>query len=226
MKHKITIAVTLLAFFFGISNVTAATVDVGINVTNQTKWTFTDGTNTLSPLFNGTDAFYAGSNYGLPFSGWWQADFDFSVNNLDAAGAPSLQINGFSADDRAALYLNGTLLELVGIGSGSGQFSWTNGGPLVAVDGFLDNSASAASFDVSGILQNGTNSLKIIINDTNTGISGSTLSSAYITSLRLDAAVTYSQLPTSIPTLSEWGMIILSTLLAMGTVLTLRRQRL
>ena len=31
--------------------------------------------------------------------------------------------------------------------------------------------------------------------------------------------------PTSIPTLSEWGMMILSSLLALGTVLTLRRQR-
>ena len=31
--------------------------------------------------------------------------------------------------------------------------------------------------------------------------------------------------PASIPTLSEWGMIILSSLLALGTILTLRRQR-
>jgi hypothetical protein len=31
--------------------------------------------------------------------------------------------------------------------------------------------------------------------------------------------------PTSIPTLSEWGMILLSSLLALGTILTLRRQR-
>lgn len=31
---------------------------------------------------------------------------------------------------------------------------------------------------------------------------------------------------TSIPTLSEWGMIILSSLLAMATIVTLRRQRL
>jgi hypothetical protein len=31
--------------------------------------------------------------------------------------------------------------------------------------------------------------------------------------------------PTSIPTLSEWGMIILSSLLALGTILTLRHRR-
>jgi len=31
--------------------------------------------------------------------------------------------------------------------------------------------------------------------------------------------------PTSIPSLSEWGLIILSSLLALGTLLTLRRQR-
>ncbi len=34
-----------------------------------------------------------------------------------------------------------------------------------------------------------------------------------------------SGLPTSIPTLSEWGMILLSSLLALGTILALRRQR-
>jgi hypothetical protein len=31
--------------------------------------------------------------------------------------------------------------------------------------------------------------------------------------------------PTSIPTLSEWGMILLSSLMAVGTILTLRRKR-
>jgi hypothetical protein len=31
--------------------------------------------------------------------------------------------------------------------------------------------------------------------------------------------------PTSIPTLSEWGMILLSSLLALGTIIALRRQR-
>lgn len=31
--------------------------------------------------------------------------------------------------------------------------------------------------------------------------------------------------PTPVPTLSEWGMIVLSSLLALGTVITLRRQR-
>jgi hypothetical protein len=44
-----------------------------------------------------------------------------------------------------------------------------------------------------------------------------------------DAAVTFTPVaaaPTSIPTLSEWGMIILSSLLALGTVLVMRRQRL
>jgi len=43
-----------------------------------------------------------------------------------------------------------------------------------------------------------------------------------------DAAVTFSPVvatPTSIPTLSEWGMILLSSLLAIGTILTLRRKR-
>lgn len=43
-----------------------------------------------------------------------------------------------------------------------------------------------------------------------------------------DAAVTFTPAavaPTSIPTLSEWGVILLSSLLAISTVLTLRRKR-
>ncbi len=36
---------------------------------------------------------------------------------------------------------------------------------------------------------------------------------------------TKATVPNSIPTLSEWGMIVLASLLALGTLLTLRRQR-
>lgn len=39
------------------------------------------------------------------------------------------------------------------------------------------------------------------------------------------AGATSSSAPTPVPTLSEWGIIILSSLLAVGTLLTLRRQR-
>lgn len=43
--------------------------------------------------------------------------------------------------------------------------------------------------------------------------------------ITLSAPTAAAAAPTSIPTLSEWGMILLSSLLALGTVLTLRRQR-
>jgi hypothetical protein len=43
--------------------------------------------------------------------------------------------------------------------------------------------------------------------------------------ITLSAATAGAAAPTSIPTLSEWGMILLSGLLALGTILILRRQR-
>jgi len=43
--------------------------------------------------------------------------------------------------------------------------------------------------------------------------------------ITLSAATASAAAPASIPTLSEWGMIILSSLLALGAILTLRRQR-
>jgi YVTN family beta-propeller protein len=38
-------------------------------------------------------------------------------------------------------------------------------------------------------------------------------------------AVAAPTTPATIPTMSEWGMILLSSLLALGTILILRRQR-
>jgi hypothetical protein len=43
--------------------------------------------------------------------------------------------------------------------------------------------------------------------------------------ITLSAATAGAAAPTSIPTLSEWGMILLSSLLALGTIFTLRRKR-
>lgn len=72
--------------------------------------------------------------------------------------------------------------------------------------------------DINFWCDNGTNSLDGVwyySNELNGGVSNLTFA----------PGATAPVAPTSVPTLSEWGMILLSSLLALGTVLTLRRQR-
>jgi hypothetical protein len=73
--------------------------------------------------------------------------------------------------------------------------------------------------DINFWCDNGTNSLYGVdpyTNDLNGGVS--TLTFTPGTTAPVAVA------PTSIPTLSEWGVIILSSLLALGTIVTLRRR--
>ena len=47
----------------------------------------------------------------------------------------------------------------------------------------------------------------------------------YYNELEINASISAPKVPSSIPTLSEWGLIALSSLLALGTIFTLRRNR-
>lgn len=87
--------------------------------------------------------------------------------------------------------------------------NWSNGLPLIAVKGsvvglnfYPPSSDARADFWVAG-----TDGARIMVNAL--GHTGAVVAP-----------------PAPVPTLSEWGMIVLSILLAAGTILTLRRQRL
>jgi len=76
------------------------------------------------------------------------------------------------------------------------------------------------TLDINFWCNNGTNSLngvEVYTNELNGGVS--------ILTLTPGTTAPVAVAPTSIPTLSEWGMILLSSLLALGTIITLRRQR-
>ena len=58
-----------------------------------------------------------------------------------------------------------------------------------------------------------------------TAIGGHDFYYSAITTTTLSVGAPVATAPASIPTLSEWGMIILSSLLTLGTILTLRRRQ-
>nr|WP_320114890.1 PEP-CTERM sorting domain-containing protein [uncultured Desulfuromonas sp.] len=201
----------LLFLFSFTASAFAASFNVGINVTNESSWSFSDGTNQLTPLFSGT-SFYEGSAYADgsdDFSGWWQGSLGFTVTNYNVALPARLQTDLFSADDRAALFINGTLLQMVGIyGPGTGDFDWTKDPTYASHESGLSfvgnygyqNVAEPYFFDLSGILHEGNNVLSIIVNDTNHGIYGYTTDVVTAnTSLRFNGLVTYAETGTPVP---------------------------
>jgi hypothetical protein len=207
VKSFMTLAALLLSF-----NANAASfIDVGVTSANESRWEFSDGTSALSPAYNGPAVgVYGGTTPG--FSGWWRADFYFSVINLDSSQPSFLNVSAFGADDRAALLINDQLLQQVGIfAPGVGEFDWVKPvfsssetiypehetGLLFAANyGYSDLSGGPYSFDLSEILLEGLNTLSIIINDTDSGIYGYTTEYVGVqqySSFRFLGEVSYAQ---------------------------------
>ena len=77
---------------------------------------------------------------------------------------------------------------------------------------FCSNGTGDCTADTTSVLDH--------INGNNDGITG-----PYTITLSAATDGGAAPAPTSIPTLSEWGMILLSSLLALGTIFALRRKR-
>ncbi|MGA8147827.1 MAG: IPTL-CTERM sorting domain-containing protein [Gallionellaceae bacterium] len=122
--------------------------------------------------------------------------------------------------------------------SGTVSFDWS-------FDSTVDDCCSGLNFYVNGVLHNliggnfvnpgnfstttGSGHFSIAVNagDTITfgAFSEDGCCGASTNIISNFSAPTGATVPTSIPTLSEWGMVILSSLLAFGAVFALRRQR-
>lgn len=99
-----------------------------------------------------------------------------------------------------------------------GSTTFTRADCTDAALAFTPDFTSGIDPDINFWCDNGTNSLNGVWYYSNVLNGGpSTLTFA--------PGATAPVAPTSIPTLSEWGMILLSSLLALGTILTLRRKR-
>lgn len=125
---------------------------------------------------------------------------------------PSLSITDLNIDDRGILQLNGVTIDSAGIfGPGTTTLDLTTSGPTVTQSYAANGPRSVVV--TTGFVA-GTNSLTILVNDTNNGINGAPLPGGVnISSTSLGATLQYGILvtavPAAVPTLSEWAMLIL-----------------
>jgi hypothetical protein len=97
---------------------------------------------------------------------YWTATTTFNL----ASASDVLNITDLASDDRVVVQLNGVDIAAAGIfGPGAGTFIYTPGGSQVPYT-FLANGAQSIS--VSGPFNAGSNTITLIVNNTNNGIFG------------------------------------------------------
>lgn len=172
-------------------------VNIDADQTNLSQWQFSDGVSNISSslisVANDPNRFITGDTYlnsvsssmDPNFTGFWIANFDFNISNLDATQATSITINNFSADDRAEILLNGQLIDAVSIlGPTAPQIgiypqpvfeSVYTSDPTTAnyVPTSFNAENSSLSLNLSNLF-NGTNDLQVIINNSDNGAIGVT----------------------------------------------------
>jgi hypothetical protein len=151
-----------------------------------------------APVYVGTSGTI--SKVQIPFTdndGYYYAQTKFNI----PAGAVkvTLAIAGLYADDRAVVELNGKPIAATGINSpGVGNMTFSNGGPN---DAYTFTTANSAKIDhVTTGFVTGENYLKVIVNNTGTGIVGTPVPPLILlngTSFGLSARVVYT-IPTKV----------------------------
>jgi hypothetical protein len=172
--------------------VDTATAGWTVNVEGLTGATpyIVDSSVTITSTKDSTGTFLAGGTVGA-FDGFWTTGLNFSLPS-DATGT-TLNFSGLTADDRALLYLNGTLIGSTGIfGPATGCMTLTDGGMCTNFS-FANNNGSGSVN--SGFILGGTNTLLAIVNNTGAGIPGTTqgfTAPGDNTRFGITGAVTYS----------------------------------
>lgn len=101
------------------------------------------------------------------FDGFWVATLSFTLPV--GATAPSLSFSGFGADDRAVLELNGVIIG-ESSAAGAGSMSLTDVAATAFTFAGPASGTMTTGFNAAGVA----NTLTIIVNNTNTGITGAT----------------------------------------------------
>ncbi len=159
--------------------------------------------------------------------GFWTRTTEFFLPS--SATDINLNITGFSADDRAVLTLNGTVITSTGIyGPGPGFFQFSAGGPNVpytfAGGGHPNDPFEPLNLNFTSGFLNGLNTLTFIINNTTEGIQGHVWDDNYPNdsgqlTYRFRGSVTFTQ---AVPEPATWTMMIVGFGMAGGA---LRRRR-
>ena len=117
-----------------------------------------------------------------------QATFNLPTGFTNA----ELAITNLGADDRVVAQLNGTNLIGAGIfGPGQGRFLFTQNG---AAEDFFFQANGAQTFTTSAGLVAGLNTVNFIVNNTNNGIFGDTLTGGP-SNLRYAITISFDQVP-------------------------------
>jgi len=174
------VAASTLIILGSLTNKAVAGVITISTSNNAANWLITGAGANVAPAFQLNDSISLTSN-GLnsgtfapggslaQFNGFWFADLTFSLP-ADAKNVV-LNLNSGGFDDRAVVQLNGTDIGNGGIaGPGSGLMTFSSGSPEVTYPftGF-GSGIVTSGFNVGGL-----NTLRLIVNNTSSGIFGTT----------------------------------------------------
>ena len=115
-------------------------------------------------------------HFGLP--DFYTLDYNFNLPS--GFSNATLSITTFVADDRAVLTLNGTIVASTGISAlpGNGSMVLSSGGPNNA---FVFTNVNGDLFtSITSGFTTGLNTLLVIVNDTNSGITGNLLEESIV----------------------------------------------
>jgi len=224
---------TIFLSAFSAAAIYAGSINVG---TSTTTWTVSDpslgvingtayaGYSSGSPI-----APFSGSNIcpsspcSTPWDGFWTASYSFSLP-ADTTTV-SLAFSGLGADDRAVLELNGTTIgsasdeagNPVPTGPASGSMVFTDGGTPSPYT-FDSLSAPNAGTVAAGFNIGGSNTLLLIVNNTQGGASGSLVNYGY-TEAVLNGTVSFTEATSTAP---EPGSLLLAISGLAGLVVATR----
>lgn len=162
----------------------------------------------------GSDGYTNGDHTGQNV-GFWTATYSFNLSSTN----DTLSISDLASDDRVVVELNGTPVAAAGIyapGNGTQTFIFTPTGSQVPYSGFLVNGAQSIS--VTSPFIDGSNTIELIVNNTNNGVYGGLTGGP--TSVFFTGTVTPNAVPEPVS-----GALLLSGLVGIAAAVRGRRRQ-
>ena len=155
----------ILILCFYANGLAAQTIDISTNLYNALNWTFSTNNDVFTPTLNNNT--YDATNQDV--GGYWTANLAFDINSSKAL----ININSFLADDRAQIFVNGHLLDSVGIyrsgESNVGGITICNA-ECINETNVAFNANGSSFFTLSNRLHVGFNQIQVVVNNTYNGI--------------------------------------------------------
>lgn len=173
--NRIIKASVLVCLTASIAPAAASTFDIGTDAANQSNWVFNTGGSVFTPGATGGGPGYSNGVVDArnqDVGGYWTGTLDF--NAASATTDATLKITNALADDRMQIFVDGVLIESVGIGSGIGSFTTCNASDTNCTVknnvNYVNNGTTAAITLTNLVLNAGMNTVEVIVNNTFKGI--------------------------------------------------------